>query len=288
MPSSKLSDLTPAASLVLTDLLYVLVDPAGTPLDRKATLQQLVTLVQAAIVDGSPATLDTLNELAAALGDDANYAATITSALAGKQPLDADLTAIAALTTTAFGRSLLEAATAAAARSTLGVAVEVLARTVVGAGGAASIDLASIPATYENLRLTFYGRADVASDERQLWLRINNDSGANYHTKGAESAGSLSLLQSYGQTRAYLGRIASANAGAGRGSFMEASFGGYARTTFTKMLHSMCHYFGVSDSWMSGTNHWNSTAAINQLTLLPSSGNFVEGSVATLYGIRGE
>ena len=39
----------------------------------------------AALVNGAPAALDTLNELAAALGDDANFAATITNALAGKQ-----------------------------------------------------------------------------------------------------------------------------------------------------------------------------------------------------------
>lgn len=51
----------------------------------------------AALVDAAPGTLDTLNELAAALGDDPNFAATITGLLAGKQPLDADLTTFAAL-----------------------------------------------------------------------------------------------------------------------------------------------------------------------------------------------
>jgi hypothetical protein len=40
--------------------------------------------------------------------------------LAGTQPLDSDLTAIAALTTTVFGRSLLELADALAARTALG------------------------------------------------------------------------------------------------------------------------------------------------------------------------
>ena len=35
----------------------------------------------AALVDASPAALDTLNELAAALGDDANFAATITASI---------------------------------------------------------------------------------------------------------------------------------------------------------------------------------------------------------------
>jgi hypothetical protein len=38
------------------------------------------------VVDGAPAALDTLNELAAALGDDANFAGTVTTALAGKAP----------------------------------------------------------------------------------------------------------------------------------------------------------------------------------------------------------
>lgn len=40
----------------------------------------------AALVDSSPVALDTLNELAAALGDDANFATTMTNALAGKEP----------------------------------------------------------------------------------------------------------------------------------------------------------------------------------------------------------
>lgn len=40
-----------------------------------------------ALVDASPSTLDTLNELAAALGDDQNFATTVTNALADKAPL---------------------------------------------------------------------------------------------------------------------------------------------------------------------------------------------------------
>ncbi|MCD9020511.1 hypothetical protein [Cohnella silvisoli] len=41
----------------------------------------------AALVNGSPVALDTLNELAAALGNDSNFATTITNALAAKAPL---------------------------------------------------------------------------------------------------------------------------------------------------------------------------------------------------------
>ncbi|EHE2526550.1 tail fiber protein [Escherichia coli] len=55
----------------------------------------------AALVDSSPDALNTLNELATALGNDPNFATTITNALAGKQPKDATLTALAKLATSA-------------------------------------------------------------------------------------------------------------------------------------------------------------------------------------------
>lgn len=75
------------------------------------------------LIASAPGVLNTLDELAAALGDDANFAATITAALAGKQPLDADLTAIALLTTTSYGRAFLALADAAAGRTALGLVI---------------------------------------------------------------------------------------------------------------------------------------------------------------------
>lgn len=68
-----------------------------------ADIADLTTVVQAlidasidSVLDGAPAALDTLNELSAALGDDADFAATMTTALAGKQAASAHLTTIAA------------------------------------------------------------------------------------------------------------------------------------------------------------------------------------------------
>ncbi|EFC7420361.1 tail fiber protein, partial [Escherichia coli] len=69
-------------------------DAAGLEAANAAFVRKLL----AALVGSSPEVLDTLNELAAALGNDPNFATTITNALAGKQPLNDVLTAISALT----------------------------------------------------------------------------------------------------------------------------------------------------------------------------------------------
>lgn len=68
--------------------------PSSQITDFQAAVDARVQL----IVDAAPSALDTLNELAAALGDDPNFAGTITVALSNKQPLDSDLTTIAGLT----------------------------------------------------------------------------------------------------------------------------------------------------------------------------------------------
>lgn len=56
---------------------------AGTSSTQLATTAFVASAV-ASLVNGSPGALDTLNELAAALGNDANFSATVTSSLSGK------------------------------------------------------------------------------------------------------------------------------------------------------------------------------------------------------------
>ena len=69
-------------------------DAAGLETANAAFVRKLL----AALVGSSPETLDTLNELAAALGNDPNFATTVTNALAGKQPLNDVLTAVSQIT----------------------------------------------------------------------------------------------------------------------------------------------------------------------------------------------
>ncbi|EEV5579827.1 TPA: phage tail protein [Escherichia coli] len=74
--------------------------PKGTNNTQIASTAYVMAAI-AALVDSSPDALNTLNELAAALGNDPNFATTMTNALAGKQPKDATLTALAGLATAA-------------------------------------------------------------------------------------------------------------------------------------------------------------------------------------------
>lgn len=75
--------------------------PASDSNDTSVSTTAWVRQAIAELVDSSPETLDTLSEIAAALGNDPNFATTMTNQLAGKQPLSPLLTAIAAVTTAA-------------------------------------------------------------------------------------------------------------------------------------------------------------------------------------------
>ena len=75
-----------ADGAITPDQITLTTASAGTNTTAPATtafVQQEIT----ALVDSSPAALNTLNELAAALGDDANFSTTVTNSIATKAPL---------------------------------------------------------------------------------------------------------------------------------------------------------------------------------------------------------
>ena len=78
-------DLTDLDAAIKVQELAIVSREAAISASYMAQIGATRSSVISELVDGAPGVLDTLNELAAALGDDANYATTITNALATKQ-----------------------------------------------------------------------------------------------------------------------------------------------------------------------------------------------------------
>lgn len=195
------------------------------------------------------------------------------------------------IVTTPGGTPASKRCTIANLRTSMAVGMIKIAQVVVGVGGATTIDFSSIPATYESLRIVAMVRNDKAAvAQNDCWLTMNNDGGANYDMQWTtRNASSTSGSELFGQVKGYIGTIAATTATANVATQIDILIAGYARTVFQKDYFSNISYKQNESSAglfvTSIAGFWRSTAAINQVTLLCTSDKFVQGSVATLYGI---
>lgn len=96
---------------------------AGVYNSRPTSIELLLNVIVALIVDVAPGTLNTLNELAAAIGDDPDFSATILAAIAAKQDGSANLDTFAGIAPSADVQSILAAANHAAIKVLLGLVI---------------------------------------------------------------------------------------------------------------------------------------------------------------------
>lgn len=129
---------------------------AGTNTTQLATTGFVAAAV-ALLLDAPPGALDTLNELAAALGDDANFAATMTTALALKAPLASPgLTGVPTAPTAAADTNSIQLATTAYAD-----AIKALKANLAGPAFTGTPTAPTAAADTNNTQLATTGYADA-------------------------------------------------------------------------------------------------------------------------------
>lgn len=162
---------------------------------------------------------------------------------------------------------------------------------VAGAGGLASFDFPSIPDGFSKLILDLYARGDTNAAYVVLKLKCNNDGGANYYAQesGQYNLTTVSGMQTVGGTDMSAGYVAALTAPASvfDGWVFEfvdyANTGGYKPIVGRGTLRTSNAATGIQEHRLSGW--YQSTNAINQITLTCNAGNFAQYSKARLYGV---
>ena len=143
----------------------------------------------AALVASAPGALDTLNELAAALGNDENFSITVTNAISAQVPKSTVTTAgdlivadgASSVTRLGVGTDdqVLSVVDGAVAWADSGGGSMTLLSTTTLTGSI--INLTSIPQTYKDLRLIIRNfKHDLPASNRAVTMRFNGDGSAKY------------------------------------------------------------------------------------------------------------
>jgi hypothetical protein len=166
-----------------------------------------------------------------------------------------------------------------------------LITSVVLGGASASINISSIPGTYNHLRLVAFGASSTAAEATYLRIQLNGDTSGNYDENTISWSGSSNsegTAFNIGQATWGPGEWPGASATAGTPGTIDADFPGYAQTTFRKQAKIRIGYTDGpnGDSVVAlGDFLWRSTSAITAIKLYMDAGNFVAGSSFYLYGI---
>jgi hypothetical protein len=162
-----------------------------------------------------------------------------------------------------------------------------IASVTVGSGGAATIDFSSIPATYTDLVLLVSGRSTRGIATDTLLLKFNNTA-TTYTNRRLYGTGTAAASDTYTITGGFdISALNAATSTASTFTNQQIYIPNYTGST-----QKSISYDGVQENNSSSAfavlfaGLWNGTGAINQITLTPDVGSFVQYSTASLYGIK--
>lgn len=157
-------------------------------------------------------------------------------------------------------------------------------------GSAASVDISSIVGTYAHLIVVVYARGDAAVAAADFMMRFNGDTAAHYDYQNLQAfAASVGSTESFATATPLIGIVPGSTAGANLFGACVTFIPHYAGTANNKLaLTVSAHKGGVASTQMINTLsgiYWRSNAAINRITVLPTSGNLVAGTRVSIYGM---
>jgi hypothetical protein len=159
--------------------------------------------------------------------------------------------------------------------------------TANGTGSSGVITFSSIPSTYQHLQLRWINKSSGSGSYN--FVNFNGDTGSNYanHYLYGDGASALAGADTT-QTKINLyGSLVTSTAASVYAAHV-VDILDYANTNKYKTLRAL----GGQDSNGSGvmflsSGLWQSTAAINSVTITANTANFTSASQFALYGIKG-
>jgi hypothetical protein len=164
-----------------------------------------------------------------------------------------------------------------------------LIQEVITTSTQASVSFLAVPQIYRDLVVIARGRGTRATPYVDILLQFNYDTAGAYFRQHLEGAGTVvGALASTTLTGCDMGPIPGASATANYSGAARATVFNYRDTTFFKTCTS--HAGASSTNTATGqtvqidNSMWLSLAPIDHIVVLPIGGNFVDGSVISLYG----
>ena len=147
----------------------------------------------------------------------------------------------------------------------------------------ATVTFGSIPTSgYRDLRLVAtYG---LSVNGKQVYFRVNSDSGANYYSAAMTGYSTNSTIAWAQNVQNQFTTMVATGLASGDLSVLTVDFSDYSQTDKHKATLLRSNHSGELTAL---TGRWGSTSAITTIQLLPEpgGGNFVAGSTFELFGI---
>jgi hypothetical protein len=158
---------------------------------------------------------------------------------------------------------------------------EPIATTTLGSN-TADYTFSSIPGTYTDLVVVCSNFKNTTANT--LCLRFNSDTGSNYSWTTLSAFTSVSSLSANNDSRGvalggYIEGLSSSTPGVYTGNIFN-----YSNTTTYKTC--LARGSNSANDVEEIVGLWRSTSAITSITVRPSGGNMITGTVLSLYGIK--